>query len=57
MSARMFFSKEEQQKIVAAIKEAELNTSGEMTSEKQFPCENKISRGIINQFERNLLEN
>ena len=30
MSARSFFTKEEQQKIVAAIKEAELNTSGEI---------------------------
>ena len=25
-------------------------------TEKQFSCENKISRDIINQFEQNLLE-
>ena len=38
MSARMFFSKEEQQKIVAAIKEAELNTSGEIRVHIENRC-------------------
>ena len=38
MSARMFFSKEEQQKIVLAIKEAELNTSGEIRVHIENRC-------------------
>ena len=38
MSARLFFSKEEQQKIVAAIKEAELNTSGEIRVHIENHC-------------------
>ena len=38
MSARSFFSKEEQQKIVAAIKEAELNTSGEIRVHIENRC-------------------
>lgn len=38
MSARMFFSKEEQQKIVSAIKEAELNTSGEIRVHIENRC-------------------
>lgn len=38
MSARMFFTKEEQQNIVAAIKEAELNTSGEIRVHIENHC-------------------
>ncbi len=38
MSARSFFTKEEQQKIVAAIKEAELNTSGEIRVHIENHC-------------------
>ena len=38
MSARMFFSREEQQKIIAAIKEAELNTSGEIRVHIENRC-------------------
>ena len=38
MSARTFFTKEEQQKIVAAIKEAELNTSGELRVHIENNC-------------------
>ena len=38
MSARLFFTKEEQQKIVAAIKEAELNTSGEIRVHIENHC-------------------
>lgn len=38
MSARMFFTREEQQRIVAAIKEAELNTSGEIRVHIENRC-------------------
>ena len=38
MSARSFFTKEEQQNIVAAIKEAELNTSGEIRVHIENHC-------------------
>ena len=38
MSARLFFTKEEQQKIVAAIREAELNTSGEIRVHIENHC-------------------
>ena len=38
MSARSFFTKEELQKIVAAIKEAELNTSGEIRVHIENHC-------------------
>ena len=38
MTSRTFFSKEEQQKIVAAIKEAELNTSGEIRVHIENHC-------------------
>jgi uncharacterized membrane protein len=38
MSARTFFTKEEQQNIVAAIKEAELNTSGEIRVHIENHC-------------------
>ena len=38
MSARMFFSREEQQKIISAIKEAELNTSGEIRVHIENRC-------------------
>lgn len=38
MSARSFFNKEQQQKIVAAIKEAELNTSGEIRVHIENRC-------------------
>ena len=38
MSARLFFTKEEQQNIVAAIKEAELNTSGEIRVHIENHC-------------------
>ena len=38
MSARSFFTKEEQQKIVAAIKEAEFNTSGEIRVHIENHC-------------------
>ena len=38
MSARSFFTKEEQQKIVAAIKEAELITSGEIRVHIENHC-------------------
>ena len=38
MSARLFFSKEEQQRIVAAVKEAELNTSGEIRVHIENRC-------------------
>lgn len=38
MSARSFFTKEEQQKIVAAIKEAELDTSGEIRVHIENHC-------------------
>ena len=38
MSARSFFTKEEQQKIVAAIREAELNTSGEIRVHIENHC-------------------
>ena len=38
MSARSFFTKEEQQRIVAAIKEAELNTSGEIRVHIENHC-------------------
>lgn len=38
MSARTFFTKEEQQKIVTAIKEAELNTSGEIRVHIENNC-------------------
>ena len=38
MSARLFFTKEEQQKIAAAIKEAELNTSGEIRVHIENHC-------------------
>lgn len=42
MSARSFFSKEEQQKIVAAIKEAELNTSGEIRVHIENHCKGQV---------------
>ena len=38
MSARSFFTKEEQQKIADAIKEAELNTSGEIRVHIENHC-------------------
>ena len=38
MSARLFFSQEEQQKIVAALQEAELNTSGEIRVHIENHC-------------------
>ena len=38
MSARSFFTKEEQHNIVAAIKEAELNTSGEIRVHIENHC-------------------
>ena len=38
MTSRTFFSKEEQQKIVAAIKGAELNTSGEIRVHIENHC-------------------
>lgn len=38
MTSRTFFSKEEQQKIVAAIKEAELNASGEIRVHIENHC-------------------
>ena len=38
MSARLFFTKEEQQNIVAAIKKAELNTSGEIRVHIENHC-------------------
>jgi uncharacterized membrane protein len=38
MTSRTFFSKEEQQKIVVAIKEAELNTSGEIRVHIENHC-------------------
>ena len=38
MSARSFFTKEEQLKIVAAIREAELNTSGEIRVHIENHC-------------------
>ena len=38
MTSRTFFSKEEQQMIVAAIKEAELNTSGEIRVHIENHC-------------------
>ncbi len=38
MTSRTFFSKEEQQDIVAAIKEAELNTSGEIRVHIENHC-------------------
>lgn len=45
MSARMFFTREEQQRIVAAIKEAELNTSGEIRVHIENRCkEDTIER-------------
>lgn len=42
MSARSFFSKEERQKIVAAIKEAELNTSGEIRVHIENHCKGQV---------------
>ena len=38
MSARLFFTKEEQQRIIAAIKDAELNTSGEIRVHIENRC-------------------
>ena len=38
MTSRTFFSKEEQQMIIAAIKEAELNTSGEIRVHIENHC-------------------
>ena len=38
MSARLFFTKEEQQRIIAAIKNAELNTSGEIRVHIENRC-------------------
>ena len=42
MTARSFFSKEEQQKIVAAIKKAELNTSGEIRVHIENHCKTEV---------------
>ena len=42
MTSRTFFSKEEQQKIVAAIKEAELNTSGEIRVHIENHCKEDV---------------
>ena len=42
MTSRTFFSKEEQQKIVAAIKEAELNTSGEIRVHIENHCKEEV---------------
>jgi uncharacterized membrane protein len=42
MTSRTFFSKEEQQKIVAAIKEAELNTSGEIRVHIENHCKKEV---------------
>ena len=50
MSARMFFSKEEQQKIVAAIKEAELNTSGEIRVHIENRCKGETLERAAEMF-------
>ena len=50
MSARMFFSKEEQQKIVSAIKEAELNTSGEIRVHIENRCKGETLERAAEMF-------
>ena len=50
MSARMFFSKEEQQKIVSAIKEAELNTSGEIRVHIENRCKGESLKRAAEMF-------
>ena len=50
MSARMFFSKEEQQKIVSAIKEAELNTSGEIRVHIENRCKGESLERAAEMF-------
>ena len=42
MTSRTFFSKEEQHKIVVAIKEAELNTSGEIRVHIENHCKEDV---------------
>ncbi len=50
MSARMFFSNEEQQRIVAAIKEAELNTSGEIRVHIENRCKGEALERAAEMF-------
>ena len=50
MSARMFFSKEEQQKIVSAIKEAELNTPGEIRVHIENRCKGETLERAAEMF-------
>lgn len=50
MSARSFFTKEEQQKIVAAIKEAELNTSGEIRVHIENHCKEEALERAAEMF-------
>ena len=50
MSARLFFTKEEQQKIVAAIKEAELNTSGEIRVHIENHCKEEALERVAEVF-------
>ncbi len=50
MSARMFFSKEEQQRIVAAIREAELNTSGEIRVHIENRCKGEALERAAEMF-------
>ena len=50
MSARLFFTKEEQQKIVAAIKEAELNTSGEIRVHIENHCKEEALERAAEMF-------
>ena len=50
MTARSFFSKEEQQKIVAAIKKAELNTSGEIRVHIENHCKTEVLERTAEMF-------
>ena len=50
MTARSFFSKEEQQKIVAAIKKAELNTSGEIRVHIENHCKTEVLERAAEMF-------
>ncbi len=50
--ARHFFSKEEQERIVSAIKKAELNTSGEIRVHIESSCKEDVYNKAIEIFYR-----
>jgi uncharacterized membrane protein len=52
MAAKTFFSKEQQQEIVAAIASAELNTSGEIRLHMVDKCKNEPTDEAIKVFEK-----